>query len=62
MTKSENVPQLEYAAGQAAVDFILRMKEENGDGAGAVLQRAQGDALGVTALLQHVVAADSSAL
>ena len=62
MTKSENVPQLESASGQAVVDFISRMKEGNGDRAGAVLQHAQGDALGVTALLQHEVAAHSSAL
>ena len=51
MKKSENVSQLESAACQAAVDVILRMKEGNGDGAGAVLQRSQGDALGVIDLL-----------
>ena len=60
--KSENVPQLESAAGQATVDVRSRMKEVNGDRAGAVLQRTQGNALGVTALSQHEVAADSSAL
>ena len=38
------------------------MKEGNGDGAGALLHHTQGDALGVTALSPHEVAADSSAL
>ena len=62
MTKSDNVPQLESAAGQAAVDVILRMKEGNSDGEGGLLQHALGDSLGVTALSQHEVADDSSAL
>ena len=38
------------------------MKEGNGDGVGAVLQRAQGDSLGLTYLSQNKFAADSSAL
>ena len=62
MNLIENVPQLGSATGQAAVDVRSRMKEGNGDGAGAVLQSSQGDALVVTALLQHEVAYDSSAL
>ena len=62
MKKSENFPQLESAARQAAVDSRSRIQEGNGDGAGELLQRTQGDALGVTALSQHEVAADSSAL
>ena len=62
MTKSENVPQLESAAGQVALDVRLCMKEGNGDGSGEVLKRAHGDAIGVTDLSQHEVAADSSAL
>ena len=35
----ENVPQLEYTAGQAAVDVGSRMKEGNGEGGVAVLHR-----------------------
>ena len=62
MKKSENVSQLESAACQAAVDVILRMKEGNSDGSGGLLQHALGDSLGVTALSQHEVADDSSAL
>ena len=62
MSKIENVPQLESSAGKAAFDVRLRMKEGSGDGAWAVLQRAQVDALGVTAISQHKVAADISAL
>ena len=58
----ENFPQLESAAGQAVVDVGSHMKEGNGDGAGEVLHRVQGHDLGVTALSQHEVAADSSAL
>ena len=38
------------------------MKEGNGDGEGEVLNRVQGDTLGVTTLSQHEVSADSSAL
>ena len=38
------------------------MKEGNGDGAGAVLHCLQGDALWLTDLSQHEVAADCSAL
>ena len=38
------------------------MKEGKGDGAGAVLYRLQGEALWLTDLSQHEVAADSSAL
>ena len=38
------------------------MKEGNGDGAGSVLHRLQGDYLWLTDLSQHEVAADSSAL
>ena len=38
------------------------MKEGNGDRAGAVLHRLQGEALWLTYLSQHEVAADSSAL
>ena len=38
------------------------MKEGNGEGAGAVLHRLQGDAIWLTYLSQHEVAADSSAL
>ena len=48
--ESENFPQLEYPAGQAAVGVGQRVKEGNGDGAGAVLHHAQGDVLRVTAL------------
>ena len=58
----ENFPQLESAAGKAVVDVGSHMKEGNGDGAGEVLHRVQGHDLGVTALSQHEVAADSSAL
>ena len=58
----ENFPQLESAAGQAAVDVGSHMKEGNGDWAGAVLHHVQGDALWVTDLSQHEFAADSSAL
>ena len=58
----DNVPQLESPAGKAAVDVRSHMKEVNVDGAGVVLQRAQCDAIGVTALSQHDVAADRSAL
>ena len=61
-TKSENVPQLESAAGQATVDVRSCMKEGNGYRVGAVLQGAQSDALGVTDLLQHGVSVDSSDL
>ena len=49
----ENVPQLESAAGQAAVNAGSHMKEGNGDGAGAVLHRVQSDALWVTYLSQY---------
>ena len=38
------------------------MKEGNGDGAGEVLYRLQGDALWLKYLSQHEVAADNSAL
>ena len=38
------------------------MKEGNGDGAGSVLHRLQGDALWLTDLSQHEVAADISDL
>ena len=38
------------------------MKKGSDDGEGVVLHRAQDGALGVTYLLQHGVAADSSAL
>ena len=41
----ENVPQPESAARQASVDVGSHMKEGNGDGAGLVLHRIQGDAL-----------------
>ena len=49
----ENVPQLESAAKQAAVDVGLHMKEGNGDGEGAVLHRLQGDDLWLKDLSQH---------
>ena len=58
----ENVTQLESADSQAAVDVGSHMKERNGDGAGAVLHRLQGDAIWSTDLSKHEVAADSSAL
>ena len=58
----ENVPQLESAARKAAVDVGSHMKEGNGDGAGAVLHRLQGDALWLKYFSQHEVSADSSAL
>ena len=48
--ESENFPQLESSARQAAVDVRSRMKEGNGDGTGSVLHHAQVDALGVTYL------------
>ena len=38
------------------------MKEGNSDGAGALLQHTQGDAIWVTYLSQYEAAADSSAL
>ena len=57
-----HVPQLESAAGQATVDVGLHMKEGNGDESGAVLHHVKGDALWVTDLSQHEVAAYSSAL
>ena len=58
----ENFPQLESAAGQAAVDVGSHMKEDNGDWAWAVLHHVQGNALWVTDLSQHEFSADSSAL
>ena len=58
----ENVPQLESSARQAAVDVRSNMKEGNGDRSGSVLHRLQGEALWLTDLSQHEVAADSSAL
>ena len=58
--KNENVLQLEYAAGQAAVDVGSHKKEVNGDGSGSVLHRIQGDTLWVTDLSQHEVASDSA--
>ena len=62
MTKSQNVTQLEPANGKAAVNVISCMKEGNSDGAGALLQHTQGDAIWVTYLSQYEAAADSSAL
>ena len=58
----ENVPQLESAAGQAAVDVGSHKKEVNGDGLGSVLHRIQGDTLWVTDLSQHEVDSDSSSM
>ena len=60
--ESENFSQLESAAGQAAVDVVLRMKKGSSTGGGIVLHCAQGDALGMTDLSQHEIASDISAL
>ena len=49
----ENVPQLESAARQAAVDVGFHMKEGNGDGEGVLLHHLQGDALWLTYFSQQ---------
>ena len=58
----KNVPQLESTARQAAADVGSSMKEGNGDGAGAVLQRLQGESLWLIYLSQHEVADYGSVL